>query len=272
VIVGIRCFVLAKDEEVNIARCLAALRECNVPTVVLDSHSGDATADVARRMGAEAEAYDYTTHVDALEYICVERTRPEDVVMVLDADMRVSDALVREGQELLLSRDVDAVSAPVAMYWEGRPLPHGSMYPPKPFMFRGGKHYFEAIGHGEQLRDWVKVAVTKNKLVHNDLKSFEAYLDTQCRYCTNWLNRSAAGQAALRDRLRKTPLMMLAAPLYSFVMKLGFLSGKAGVGYAMDRMIAEAIKYRQFVAVQTGQDASPERRADRAAQASQGSH
>ncbi len=263
--VGICCFILAKNEEVNIARCLTALRACGTHTVVLDSHSSDDTAEIARRFGAEVRTYDYTTHVEALQYICEQSTRPEDFVMVLDADMQVSPELVNEATELLQSGKVDAVSAPVLMYWEGKPLPYGSMYPPKPFMFRGGKHYFEAVGHGEQLMAWVKVAVTKNTLIHNDLKPLGVYLDTQCRYCNNWLKRSAAGQSTVRDKLRKTPLILFAAPLYSYILKLGFLSGRAGLGYALDRLIAEAIKYRQSLAMKVNPEVSPDCRAGRAA-------
>jgi hypothetical protein len=264
--VGIRCFILARDEELNIGRCLSALNACHLASVVLDSHSKDGTADIARRMGAEVQTYDYTTHVEALEYICQQRTAPQDSVMVLDADMQVSAALVEEAQQLLATSDIDAVKAPVLMYWQGKPLPRGSMYPPKPFMFRGGKHYFQAVGHGEELRSWVKTGQTANRLIHNDLKSFESYLDTQCRYTNNWLSRLAAGQASFRDHLRTTPLMMFIAPLFSYVCKGGCVSGRAGLGYALDRLLAETIKYRQCLALKVNGEWEPEAKAKRAAQ------
>ena len=42
--------------------------------------------------------------------------------------------------------------------------------------------------------------------------------------------------------------MILAAPAFSYFFKGGVFSGKTGLGYAMDRLIAEAIMYRQHVA------------------------
>jgi len=42
--------------------------------------------------------------------------------------------------------------------------------------------------------------------------------------------------------------MMLAAPVFSYFFRGGVFSGKTGSGYAMDRLIAEAIMYRQHVA------------------------
>jgi len=42
--------------------------------------------------------------------------------------------------------------------------------------------------------------------------------------------------------------MLILVPLYSFFLHLGFLSGRVGAVYALDRLIAEAIFYRQALA------------------------
>ena len=242
-------FVLARNEEANIRRCLVALSNAGISPVVLDSHSTDGTADAARACGAQVELYDYTNHHDALEYICCVRTERGLPVMVLDADMVVSRDLLVEALELLQDGSVDVIQAPVAMCWEGTALRHGSLYPPKPFLFRGGQHYFVPAGHGERLRPDVRAAQTRNRLVHDDRKPFRHYLLTQLRYADNLLTRASAGRLTLRDRLRlRTPLLILLTPLVSLFGRGGTLDGRAGLGYALDRLIAEAIMLRQSLA------------------------
>jgi len=242
------CYVLAKNEEANIGRCLRALQQACIPAVVLDSHSTDRTAEIARELGARVEDHDYTTHADALNLICASRTGSGELAMVLDADMVVPLALLSEARELILSGVADAVAAPIEMYWNGAALEKGSLCPPKPFMFRGGKPYFEPLGHGERLRPGVRLSVAKRRLIHNDLKPFSAYLDSQHRYSRNLVERARANQVSLHDRLRGTPVMMFFVPLFSYIFRGGIFCGRTGLGYALDRLIAEAIMFRQRIA------------------------
>src|SRR5229473_6359195 len=115
-------------------------------------------------------------------------------------------------------------------------------------MFRGGAHYFEAAGHGEIIVRGTRAVVTKYPLVHNDLKPFAAYLASQLRYSDDLLCRKSVCKPSWRDRLRTTPLMMLVSPAFSYFFRGGVFSGKIGLGYALDRLIAETIMYRQHVA------------------------
>jgi glycosyltransferase involved in cell wall biosynthesis len=247
-IVNVTAYVLAKNEEPNISNCLRALKKCGLFSIVLDSGSTDRTRELAIGCDAKVEDYQYRDHLEALRYICEERTPVDEFALILDADMVVSPELVMEAKSLLNNRTADVAAAPVTMYWNGRRLNRGSLYPAKPFMFRGGAHYFEAAGHGEVLVPGTRTAITEHDLIHNDLKSFEAYLVSQLRYSNNLVRRRSVGKLTWRDRLRMTPLMLLAVPLFSYVFKGGIFSGTAGLGYAMDRLIAEAMMYRQHIA------------------------
>jgi hypothetical protein len=162
--------------------------------------------------------------------------------------MIVSRELVAQAKELLLAR-AEAVLAPVRMCWNGRRLRFASLYPSKPVAFRGGMAYFEPVGHGERLVKGTLTARTKATLVHDDRKPFSAYLDSQERYARALVERSAKGAVSWRDRLRLwSPLLVVATPVVSYLFKGGILDGRAGMGYALDRVIAEAIMYRQAIA------------------------
>lgn len=212
-------FILAKDEAANIARSVGALRRLGLDVVVLDSGSVDDSPNVAVAAGAAVEAYPYTTHLEAYRYLCLERTTPGAPVLVLDADMIVSPELFQEAQALL-DAGADVVEAPIQMYWNGTPLRHASLCPPKAFMFRGGRSYFEPAGHGERLIASANVRRTRAMLGHDDRKPFLSYLVSQARYARSMLDRAADGSLTVRDRIRtKTPLLIAGTPLVSYLFR-----------------------------------------------------
>ena len=54
----ITVLLAARNEEKNLPRCLAALSPA-LRVIVVDSHSGDATEDIAKSHGAEVVQFDY---------------------------------------------------------------------------------------------------------------------------------------------------------------------------------------------------------------------
>jgi hypothetical protein len=241
-------YVLAKNEANNIHTCVRALVAADLMPIVLDSQSTDSTALLARSCGAFVEDYQYRSHAEAYNWITENRTPIGAGAIVLDADMIVSAGLVREAREALIA-GTQAVVAPVSMYWNGKRLRWASLCPPKAFAFRGGAAYFEAAGHTERLRRGVCSRRTRRTLVHDDRKAFLAFLQSQDRYAHALLERATSGAISWRDRIRlSVPLLAVAIPFVSYFVRGGILDGRAGVGYAMDRLIAEAILYRQALA------------------------
>ena len=242
-------YILAKNESENIGKCLDRLRVLEITTVVLDSGSTDDTASIVRnKSNAILEPYKYTNHADAYNWILGTRTPAGEWAMVLDSDMEITQELWSELKMLIEQDKYDAIRTPILMYSEGVPLPFGSLCPPKAILFRGGSPIFEGCGHGERLLETVKITTTKEMLIHNDKKSYSQYLMTQLRYADNLCARASDGKQTWRDRIRtRVPILAFAVPVYSYFFKFGFRSGRAGGVYALDRMIAELLQYRQAV-------------------------
>ena len=240
-------FILARNEQKNIRRCLEALRESSWDVTVLDSGSTDATPDIVRESGfARLQNYVYRDHCIAYNEITAQLGSAYRHVVILDSDMVVSAALRQEVDALVSAADFDAVDAQIEMCVDGVPLRFGSLYPPKPFLFATGGAYFENVGHGERLRQGLRVRRATHKLRHDDRKDYADYLQSQARYSRNLVVRKEAGELSGRDRIRvRWPLLVFAVPFVSYVLKGGFLDGKAGAIYALDRLIAEAIMYRR---------------------------
>lgn len=246
--VPIRAYILAKNEEANIGKCLASLEPCGIPVVLLDSGSTDRTKEIAKAFGfCEVRSYAYVDHATA--YNTITTADEDSSALILDADMEMTPPLWAELTLLTTRADWDVVRAPVRFCVDGQPLRHGSLCPPKPILFRSGKAYFVPRGHGEALTPGLRVHTTRSRLVHNDLKPYEAYLLSQVRYGRNLAARSAAGQASMKDRLRSSsPLLALVYPLVSLVLRGGLLAGRLGLMYALDRAIAVLVQYRVVLA------------------------
>lgn len=244
--IALKAYVLAKNEKRNIGRGLASLSSLGIQTVVLDSGSTDGTQEVAAGYpGVEVRSFEYRNHCDSYNTIIQWHTR-DQAILILDADMQVTKELVAELTGAFEQReDLDAVIAPVLMYWEGKPLRYSSLYPPKPIAFRGGRPLFESHGHGERLMADVRAVQTSSRLIHDDRKAMEQVLANQWRYAKETVRRGREGHVGLKDRLKlTTPLMMFIIPLYALIVRRGFMDRRVGLIYAMDRLIAEALTYR----------------------------
>lgn len=247
-------YILAKNEEPNIGKCLRSLQPCGIPVVLLDSGSTDRTIEIARQFPfCEVRDYRYIDHATA--YNGITTNAQADSVLILDADMEVSCELWSEVLGLASHQDWQVVCAPIRMHVDGWPLYFGSLYPPKAFLFRVGEEYFVPRGHGESLRSGLGIVKTRSRLIHNDLKPYEEYLRTQVRYGNNLARRCARGELSFKDRLRATsPIMAFVYPFVSLVIYGGLLCGRRGIIYALDRAIAVLVQWRVVLASREAKD------------------
>ena len=250
-----QAFILTKNEEANIGRCLEALADTGLGVTVLDSGSEDQTVELAREHDATVKEYDYINHCQSYNEI-TRSLSADEWCLVLDADMVVTRKLVDQIRNRIRTHDV--VEAPVQMVWEGQLLRYASLYPPKPIAFRGGREYFEPAGHGERLQPDVEPARTTAELRHDDRKPYESYLRNQLRYAEEFAKRAGDKHVGWKDWLRwETPIGIVAVPFYCLFVKGGILDGRAALIYALDRMIVEAILYRRALLERTGEESGP---------------
>lgn len=241
----INTYILAKNEENNISDCIKALNNSsNIDQIIIyDSGSTDHTKEIASSLNAIIVDYQYVNHCVAYNQITA-NDKTSDFVIILDADMVVSNELINE---ILLefNKGYEVIITPIEMFYAGQKLNYSSLYPPKAIAFKTGKVYFEPVGHGEKLIAGLKIKRTINALKHIDKKPFDRFISSQLLYAKNFVARLSDGKMNYRDRIRqKTPLGIILTPFISYFLKLGFLDGKSGLIYALDRLIAEAIMYR----------------------------
>jgi glycosyltransferase involved in cell wall biosynthesis len=236
--------ILTFNEEANIARTLDAL--VAFPSVViLDSGSTDATLAIAarypnvrvctRRFDTHAAQWNHGIHACGLE---------AEWVLALDADYVLPPALVREIRGLEPTPVVWGYRARFKYCIEGRPLT-GSLYPPVTILYRREGAIYEQDGHTQRVRAGGQVNALATPVLHDDRKPLSAWLVAQDRYAAlecRLLLDTPWSRLGWRDRLRRTAVVTpWLVPLYCLTIGRGFLDGRAGLLYALQRGIAEAV-------------------------------
>ena len=109
---------------------------------------------------------------------------------------------------------------------------------------RDGAQYAQD-GHSQRLTPPARVEALRGFVSHDDRKSFSVWLAAQDRYARiecDALRGARWQELNWRDRVRR--LIVIApwlVPLYCLVVGRGLLDGRAGLFYAMQRGIFEAI-------------------------------
>jgi len=230
VLADITPVILTYNEAANIGRSLERLTWAK-EVVVVDSNSTDDTLAIAGRFAnVRTVQRPFDTHAQQWRFAVEETGITSDGVLRLDADYMVEPAL---RDEIAFTYCID-----------GRPL-RASLYPALPVLFRRGRGRFEQDGHTEKLRIDGPVAKLANRLLHDDRKSLERWLQSQSRYQAQEAEKlttrpwSALGWP---DRLRRTRFLgPLAVAVHCLFVKGLIFDGAAGLLYTAQRVTADLI-------------------------------
>ncbi len=231
--------------------------------LLLDSHSTDKTATIARNAGAEVIQFDYQGGYPKKRQWALnnlELTTPW--VLLLDADEVVPPELVDE-----IENEISKPSAPAAFlitkgfHFLGRRMRFGGFSHSAVLLFRPGHARFEQLIHDpaegldmevhERLVIDGPVGQLRTDIIHEDFKNLEAYIDRHNKYSTweaavryQYLQSGTLGTEAVHGRMlgnvqeRRRFLKMIAirlpleSPLwffYHYFLRLGFLEGRRGL-------------------------------------------
>ncbi|CAK0772928.1 (heptosyl)LPS beta-1,4-glucosyltransferase [uncultured Gammaproteobacteria bacterium] len=250
--------ILTRNEAVNLPACLAPLAPFG-QVVVVDSASTDDTAVIASTWGAEVVRFEWNQRAPKKKQWCLENlTFRHDWVFYVDADERLSAKLVAEIAILFsigpVCHGYFIVGEPVFL---GRALRFGQhnlklalfdrrhgAFPPCPDL--DVTTMWEVEGH-YQPRIAGSVGRLRHALLHADDKGLYAWVERHNRY-SDWeaalrADGRLAALAGYEGRSRRwaklcfnrLPGRPLLAFVYSYLWRLGFLDGRAGLHYALSR-------------------------------------
>lgn len=248
-----------RNESHNLSRCLESLREAG-EVYVVDSHSTDGTAEIARSHGANVVQFHYQGGWPKKRQWAMD-TLPlaYDWVLLLDADEVVTPELAGEVRSAMRDPQVDGYYIALRMFFLGRQLRHSGARFYKLSLFRRGKGSFECrlkeqdssmcdMEVHEHVLVQGRTARLKHPLEHHNVESLSRYIRKHDEY-SNWearvwlegeegdeLPASLFGNQAQRRRwLRRKLFGIPGSPLlfflYKYMVRLGFLDGIPGLIY-----------------------------------------
>jgi glycosyltransferase involved in cell wall biosynthesis len=233
--------LLTRDEEPNIARTLSCLTWAK-DIVIVDSKSNDRTVAIAREF-PQVRVFErsFDTHAEQWRYAVEQTGIKTKWLLRLDADYQVSEQLTREMSALDPDAKVDAFRVGFDYAIHGHRLV-SSLYPPNTVLLRPRQFTIVDRGHTEK---WIvdgAVGTLNSKIVHDDRKPVEGWISSQGRYMTKELMFLDRERGSTVNWLRRhPPLMPILSFVYCLFVKGLILNGRAGIFYALQRAVAEAI-------------------------------
>jgi len=235
--------VLTRDEAPNIARTLGKLTWLP-KVIVVDSHSSDGTADIASGFAnVTVVQRRFTTHAEQWNFGLEQCGIDTEWVLALDADFLLGDAIIREVQSLDPGADVAGYSASFEYCIDGRPL-RGAAYPPVTVLYRRARGRYEQDGHTQRIALNGAVQRLIAPIRHDDRKSLIHWLTSQSRYMALEAEKlsNPESKVGLIDHVRRWLVIMPPAMFaYCYFVRGGILDGRAGLYYALQRAVSEAI-------------------------------
>ena len=278
--------VAARNEAHNLPRCLDAARNFG-EVYVIDSHSTDATGEIAVANGAKVVQFDYRGGWPKKRQWALD-TLPlaYEWVLLLDADEVMTPALEAEIADAIASPTYAGYRIALQMHFLGRQLQHSDASFWKLSLFRRGKAHYECRlkeqdssmadmeVHEHVVCDGQTGRLT-NPLVHRNVESLFRYIQKHNEYSNweakVWINRGGSEdhgeqelqpafwgtQAQRRRWLRRKFLMVPGFPLlffgYKYVFRLGFLDGIPGLIYCCFQSVQFMQIKAKIYELQTGE-------------------
>ena len=246
--------ILSHNESINMGRCLASVAWSD-DVLVVDSGSTDGTIEQAERLGARVMRRPFDNFADQRNFALDEGRLKHEWVLHLDADEVVTPELAREVQEIAArGQGRPGYRVPSRLMMMGRWLKHSGMYPSYQVRFGSRERLrFHMVGHGQrELLDPGEIGTMKGDLIHyNFSKGISDWLAKHARYARDEAASALRGGETYRwrDLLRTTdrverrrllkglshgiPMRPLARFVYIYLVRMGFLDGRAGFRYAM---------------------------------------
>jgi glycosyltransferase involved in cell wall biosynthesis len=235
--------IITKNEAANIEACLRSVAFAD-ERIVVDSGSTDDTVALARATGARVlERPDWIGFGAQKNRALAAATG--DWVLSIDADERVPPELATEIGEAIATDRCDGFEIRSATTFFGRRVRFSEYYANARSvrLFRNGSGRFtDSLVHENVRLDSDRRGVLRNAFVHHSYVEPETYLRKLQQYTT--LSAQMLFDRGKRAGYAACVLHSAAAFLKSYVIRLGFLDGRAGLMVAI--LLAETTYHKYF--------------------------
>lgn len=236
--------IITLNEERNIQRCLASVKDLADEIIVLDAFSTDQTQAICTSFQVQFHQRKWEGYAASKNYL--NSLASSDYILSLDADEAISDALYAE----LIALKKNGLKGTYALNrmtnYLGKWIKHSGWFPDiKPRLFpRIGSYWSGEFVHEELITPTSAKTVLKGVLAHY---SYYSYADHRARADKYSVLTAQKFHAAGKTVGPMKPFISAIGRFIAmYILKLGFLDGWAGFKIAQISAQSNVLKYREL--------------------------
>lgn len=216
--------IITLNEEENIKRCLASVKQMANEIIVVDSGSTDNTVEIVKECGAKIFVRDFDNYADQKNFAISKATR--NWIFSLDADEVVTPELAKEILKAIKDSRYDGYLISRRNIILGAEIKHSRWSPDKHvWLWKRKKGKWKGKVHEEVLVDG-GVGELKNAKIHYQHKTVAEFIDMLNKYT------ELEAEEKISKEIKFSFFRMFYDPTLSFfrrfVYKKGFLDGWRG--------------------------------------------
>lgn len=241
--------VITYNEEKNIDRCLSSVKEIADEIVVVDSFSKDKTKEICLSHGAKFIEHAFEGHIQQKNWAITQATYPH--ILSLDADEAPDEGLIEEIKKIKSNWIADGYEMSRLTNYCGSWIKHGNWYPDiKLRLWDSRKGKWGGTNPHDKyiMEDGAKIERLKGDILHYSFYNFEDHLK-QIEKFTD-ISSKAALDKGKKANLFNLALNPAAKFIGGYIVKAGFLDGKAGFRIAWYSAYATYLKYSKLLRLQ----------------------
>lgn len=249
--------ILTYNEAPNIGRSLERLQGFGEVLVVDSGSTDDTLAIVARFPNTRVLVRPFDSFAGQWNHVLREGGVATEWLLAMDADYILGDDFLDELARLSPAPETMGYRVAFEYWLFGRRMT-ANLYPPIIMLYRHRHTHYIQDGHCMRAQVSGVVPQLGERIRHDDRKPLSRWLASQARYAeqeSELLASKAAHELRIQDRLRRmiviTPWLV---PLYCLTVRRGALDGWAGIYYALQRSLAEALLSLKLIERKVGRD------------------
>ena len=237
--------IITLNEEKNLARCLASVKDVADEVVVVDSFSTDRTEAIASEHGARFVQHAFDGHIEQKNWAVTQAQY--SWVLSLDADEALSEELARSIIAAKQQKGVDGYTMNRLTNYCGSWIRHGGWYPDAKLRMwdsRKGRWGGENPHDRYEMDPGARIAHLNGDLLHYSYASIADHY-RQVEYFTTIAAKARAAQGRFGSVLNRV-FSPVAQFLGGYILRLGFLDGTHGFTIARISAYATWLKYHKL--------------------------
>jgi glycosyltransferase involved in cell wall biosynthesis len=245
-VIKLSVVIITFNEEKNIARCLASVKNIADDIVVVDSFSNDKTKEICLAAGVRFVEHTFEGHIQQKNWAITQAQYPH--VLSLDADEALDETLQKSILEVKQNWQHDGYYMNRLTNYCGHWVKHCGWYPDKKLRLwdsRKGKwrgtnpHDKYELFAGDKTTGYLK-----GDILHYSFYTIDSHIK-QIEYFTN-ISSKALYAKQYKPNFVKLYLSPMATFIDGYFLKLGFLDGKYGFIICKNSAWATKLKYHKL--------------------------